>query len=665
MKIFALVLFLLVAICNTSYSSQIEGMDTLWSHYKTLRDDSLRVVELLNVICPTYKAIGSDSVVYFLEKAYQIAQENNDNAWFRFQMGNIGRETGNFYFRKSEFNRAVEFYHQSVEKYQKVIGESETEQAKPALKNMAGVFVNLGIVYSNLGNFDLAMENYYNALDSYEKMNDAAGMASCYLGIGNLKYFQGEFDKAIEDFEKSVKLYDKAGNKNGLANCYNNMGGIYYVKDSFDIAIDFFTKVLDLNKEVDNPKGISSAYTNLANVYINTGNHELAIDNFLRAMKIDEELGDLYNLTIVQVDLARLYFEIANMPGKAAADQKEKLNYALEFASKAYKGADEMEVIPLKNNISELLMRVNKALGKSEDALFFAEVFIATKDSMYHEEKTKAMAEMETKYEIAQKEEEIKRQRLMRNVALLGALLIFVLAYAFYRAKRLKQQSRQSRLEMEKMQLEQRFLRQQMNPHFIFNSMNSIQGFISSNNTYEAERYLSKFAGLIRLILENSAQSFIPLTDEIKSLQLYLELEQLRFSKKFEFSIHLDEIDEPEYFLVPPMLVQPYVENAIIHGIMHKETLGHIKISIRTGVGAKTLLCCIEDDGIGMEKALELKKERKSTHKSMGMQITRDRLSQLNRELNAGAGAVFTSLKDENGNAAGTRVDLVIPYEEE
>lgn len=665
MKIFTIFFLLLFAIFNESYSSQQEAMDSLWSRYKTLSNDSLRVVELLNVICPAYKAVGSDSVISFLEKAYQIAKENDGKAWFRFQMGNIRRESGTFYFRKSDFNRALEFSLESVENYKKINAENGSELAKSALKNMAGVFVNLGIVYSNLGNFDLAMENYYHALESYEKMNDATGMASCFLGIGNLKYFQGEFDKAIEVFEKSVELYGKAGDKSGISNCYNSLGGIYYAKDSFNIAIRFFTKVLEINKEIDNLRGISSAYTNLANVYMNTGSYELAIENFLRAMKMDEELGDLYNLTIVQVDLARLYFEIANMPGKAVADQTEKLKNALEYATKAYKGADEMGVIPLKNNIADMLMKVNKALGKMEDALFFAEVYIATKDSMYQEEKTKAMAEMETKYQTAQKEEEIKKQRLVRNGAILGAMLILILAYAFYRAKRLKQQSRQSRLETEKLQLEQRFLRQQMNPHFIFNSMNSIQGFISSNNTYEAERYLSKFAGLIRLILENSAQSFIPLTEEIKSLQLYLELEQLRFSKKFEFSIQMEEIDEPEYFLVPPMLVQPYVENAIIHGIMHKEGMGHIKVSIKPGQVAKTLLCCIEDDGIGMEKAQELKKERKSTHKSMGMQITRDRLSQLNRELNAGAGATFTSLNDDKGNAAGTRVDLVIPYEEE
>ena len=599
MKIFTIFFLLLFAIFNESYSSQQEAMDSLWSRYKTLSNDSLRVVELLNVICPAYKAVGSDSVISFLEKAYQIAKENDGKAWFRFQMGNIRRESGTFYFRKSDFNRALEFSLESVENYKKINAENGSELAKSALKNMAGVFVNLGIVYSNLGNFDLAMENYYHALESYEKMNDATGMASCFLGIGNLKYFQGEFDKAIEVFEKSVELYGKAGDKSGISNCYNSLGGIYYAKDSFNIAIRFFTKVLEINKEIDNLRGISSAYTNLANVYMNTGSYELAIENFLRAMKMDEELGDLYNLTIVQVDLARLYFEIANMPGKAVADQTEKLKNALEYATKAYKGADEMGVIPLKNNIADMLMKVNKALGKMEDALFFAEVYIATKDSMYQEEKTKAMAEMETKYQTAQKEEEIKKQRLVRNGAILGAMLILILAYAFYRAKRLKQQSRQSRLETEKLQLEQRFLRQQMNPHFIFNSMNSIQGFISSNNTYEAERYLSKFAGLIRLILENSAQSFIPLTEEIKSLQLYLELEQLRFSKKFEFSIQMEEIDEPEYFLVPPMLVQPYVENAIIHGIMHKEGMGHIKVSIKPGQVAKTLLCCIEDDGIG------------------------------------------------------------------
>lgn len=205
-------------------------------------------------------------------------------------------------------------------------------------------------------------------------------------------------------------------------------------------------------------------------------------------------------------------------------------------------------------------------------------------------------------------------------------------------------------------------LRAQMNPHFIFNTMNSIQHFVMKNDAESAQKYLSKFAELIRAILNNSRMSSIQLKDELKSLSLYMELESLRFENKFDFEINIDSSVNPEVLEVPTMLIQPYVENAIVHGLMNKTGKG--KISIQLIQQDKLLKCIIEDNGVGRKKAMEQKSLIKPKHQSLAMSITKERLEILNMMNNpdeTSHSIAITDMEDINGNALGTRVELIIP----
>ena len=199
-------------------------------------------------------------------------------------------------------------------------------------------------------------------------------------------------------------------------------------------------------------------------------------------------------------------------------------------------------------------------------------------------------------------------------------------------------------------------LRAQMNPHFIFNSLNSINMFILENNRLAASEYLSKFSKLIRLILQNSQEALIPLGRELEALQLYLELESLRFDNKFEYKITLaDELDAT-ILKVPPLIIQPYAENAIWHGLMHKREKGHLEIELYAD--NKTLFYKITDDGIGRKKAEELKRGSASIHKSMGMSITTDRLAMLNQQNETSIS--ITDLVLPDGSPGGTEVLIKI-----
>jgi len=202
-------------------------------------------------------------------------------------------------------------------------------------------------------------------------------------------------------------------------------------------------------------------------------------------------------------------------------------------------------------------------------------------------------------------------------------------------------------------------LRAQMNPHFIFNSLNSINRFILQNNRAQASQYLTKFSRLVRLILQNSQAALIPLECEMESLQLYLELERLRFDDHFSFKIIIGDELDTEVIKIPPLIIQPFAENAIWHGLMPKEEKGCLQVELFQN---EEMLCCkITDDGIGRKKAEDIKSKSSPVHKSMGLRITEERIAMLRQHKQNKSSVQITDLVLPDGSAGGTEVLLEIP----
>lgn len=247
-------------------------------------------------------------------------------------------------------------------------------------------------------------------------------------------------------------------------------------------------------------------------------------------------------------------------------------------------------------------------------------------------------------------------------VIALFVMLTWLFVYSRFRKIKLKNSIENERLKMERniIELEQEAARLQMNPHFIFNSLNSIQGFISTSDTMQAKHYLSKFARLMRLVLENSREELIPLQNEVEILENYLRLEKLNANDKFDYLINIDNQINASELEIPPMMVQPFVENAIIHGIRKKEGKGFIEISFRKA--DKLLIAEIKDDGIGRKQS-EKNKPPAGKHKPTGMGVTARRLEQLKKQSGHDAGVEIIDLADNQGIACGTRVVLTIPVE--
>lgn len=240
-----------------------------------------------------------------------------------------------------------------------------------------------------------------------------------------------------------------------------------------------------------------------------------------------------------------------------------------------------------------------------------------------------------------------------------AAIVIVIFRLRLMQIKRKQQMEFEQLVEVSKAEL--KALRAQMNPHFVFNSLNSIQHYILNSKGDEAAKYLNKFAKLIRIILNNSEKPTVTINEEIEALELYLELERMRFENKFEYSFEVDKSIDGDYDEIPPMLIQPYLENAILHGINPKEGNGHISISIK--VVNQFIKISIRDDGIGREKSRAIQSlQPAARHKSLGMKITKDRVRILNNLSQSNLNVNIIDLYNDKKESIGTQVDLFIPY---
>ena len=231
-------------------------------------------------------------------------------------------------------------------------------------------------------------------------------------------------------------------------------------------------------------------------------------------------------------------------------------------------------------------------------------------------------------------------------------LILMWIGYIIYRNKLHKKE-----VEKELILSKQKALRSQMNPHFIFNSLNSIQNFILKNQQDLSIKYLSRFSKLIRNILDNSERTYIKISEDIEALTHYIELEKARFKNRFKYSFEVDKNLDTDFYCIPPLLIQPYVENAIWHGLMHKQESGSIFISYK--MIDEKIVCTIEDDGVGRKKAGEL--EKSSAHVSKGTIITNERISILAKSHNIEIKCEVIDLYDKNKEAYGTRIEFFIP----
>ena len=222
-----------------------------------------------------------------------------------------------------------------------------------------------------------------------------------------------------------------------------------------------------------------------------------------------------------------------------------------------------------------------------------------------------------------------------------------------------KRETERMALTQRMLDLELKSIRAQMNPHFIFNALNSIQRFVLENDTLSAQKYLTKFARLIRNVLSNSRTEMISLSKELETLKIYVEIESLRFGEQFSYTFELDDEVDENNLLVPSMFIQPYIENAIWHGLMHKHDNRQLRIKVYQE--DSKLVCEVEDNGVGREHSHEINRLARKDHESIATTINHERIAVLNQIHDTNIKAIYIDLKDEAGASRGTRVRVEFP----
>ncbi|MGB1242036.1 MAG: tetratricopeptide repeat-containing sensor histidine kinase [Chitinophagales bacterium] len=526
--------------------------------------------------------------------------------------------------------------------YQKALKESRQQKN---LKGELSAMIGWAGVLEMKGDYQASLEELLKANSLAHKLIDTQELSKINMNIAHIYCNYGEFDQAIVFLKKAKKIYEESKNSNNLSKLYNNMAIVYKANGQLDSAKLAFLEAVKLGEVLKDEIGILQTYNNIGMMYLLENKLDTAEYYMLSASVLANKL-DVEN-PLTYFNLGRLYLEKQYLL-KAEKNTKRALN--------AYEN-ENMKIETMKTKM--LLANIYAAQGNYKLAFLHQKELESIKDDIFDTDISSEVELMENKYELQQNELKLmaldkeNQKRKYMLIGLVGLMLFSVVfVWMFIRQKNLRNKE-------ERLLLEQRLLRSQMNPHFIFNALSVIQGFIFKNNPKDAGRYLAKFSMLIRMILENSRKEYVPLDEEIASLEYYLDLQQLRFQDKFDYKIELDKEVFPEQIAIAPMLTQPFIENAIEHGIQNKDGKGFLDMYFE--LKKDLLYFTLEDDGVGRTRSSELQ-EKRQKHQSLSTQITKERLTIYHRKKKVPFMLNINDRLNSIGEIIGTRVSIQIPY---
>jgi tetratricopeptide (TPR) repeat protein len=645
MKNNALVFFLLFLPGVGAFAQNTAVADSLAKLVQSAENDSEKV-RLLTQLSERKAAYDLYAAEADIRQMLAVAEKHN----WKKEIAAAHNQIGSLHSARGNFKDAVKYVEESL-RIRKEINDK---------RGISVSYYSLASIYVKLSDYTKGIDYCYKSLSISERLGDKRRVYSTYGILGDLFMRLGDYDKAMEWQQKALRMASDMGNLSDVARTHGSIALIYDYKNEYAKAIEHFLKQLSFSQQTGDKRMTSSALGNLGQVYISLGDFAAALKYELQALSMKRELGGKPGICALLINIGSIYSETGNLL-KAEACATEALGLARE--------------IRLPDNESaalELLSLVYRKKGDPEKAFDFYRQYIRIRDSVLNDEKKSEVMRKELQFEFGKKSiadsvkaAEEKKYLLQRNqiqeleiaqnryfIFGLVAVILFLLAAAFLilRQNRLRASQRA-------IQLEQKLLRSQMNPHFIFNSLTAIESFIYEKQPKEAGRYLSDFARLMRLILENSAEEYITLEKELKTLGYYLELQKLRLDDQLNYTIEVDEAIDPEEIYIPPMLTQPFIENAIEHGIGATGAKGNLTVSFRQD--KDLLIVEVTDDGIGIKKATVQK--RNTSHKSFAMQITRERLEFLNRLAKRKLSFTVVDLSESPAAATGTKVTFEIP----
>lgn len=633
--------------------SQNKTADSLVKVLNTSKNDIDRTV-LLNAIATEYMSTDPKLMSDYANKALELSKKINH----KIEEGNAYLNLGNVNIILGNYSKALESFSNAQNVFESEINV-DPKKSNEIKNGLARAYGSIGIVFSEQSNYAKALQYHLKAVKIYEEIKDEARAARIYNNIGIVYQSQNEGFKALDYFIKAQKIQEKIGD-NTVGITTTNIGNIYLKQKNYPKAFEYYSKAKILFAKDPDSRGLGELYNNLGLYYQENKNYSQALESWEKAISEFKSIEDRFGTADTYSYLGKFYFN--------QGIYKE----ALENTNKALALAKELKILEQIMASEKMLSEIYQKQNNPAEALKHYQLYSIAKDSLTNHENIRQSVQAEMNFDFEKREalqkeehekkellfsEQTKRNRLQTIFGALFILLAFGIIFLIYNRTQLK---KTLTLQKELAEYEQKALHLQMNPHFVFNCLGSISSFIVQNGTDSAIKYLSKFSKLMRLTLEYSKESLIPIDKEIESLQNYLELEQLRFNKMFDFSITKSDAIEDDLAL-PPLLLQPFVENAIIHGLIPKKEIG--KIDIDFSLDGQSLICTITDSGIGFDKSQELKAASVSIHKSMALDITRKRLEMMEAFTSKTSKVEIKELTDDEGNAKGTKVVLKLPMQ--
>ena len=497
--------------------------------------------------------------------------------------------------------------------------------------NQGGALRILSNIYDDIGDYESAFKTVTDALDLYKGRKENHNHVLLLVQMGALYRSMGDFETALAYYRRAERL-EPAKAQYPYRELYHRMGELYAAMGQTDAARACYAKALEGNP------GRKLVRMRLGDLYLQEKNYDLAFRYFDSLHREARRVTDINIIIGSKLGLGKIYL-VRHQPDSAL-----KMAYgALEHSSQG--GARQP-----RRNAYELLAAIYEQQGNDHQALAYHKHYEALKDSVITDTFRRKMFSFRQEAEA----EKLKGQRNVLVLCIAGVCILSLFAFLIislrYKNENLSLQQRAAELEMKS-------LRAQMNPHFIFNCLSSINHFILNEENDKASEYLTRFSRLIRNVLVNAGKTTVTLEDELNMLRLYLNMEQLRFKEAFDYFIEFEPGLHPSMIYVPSFILQPFCENAIWHGLLHKDGKG--RLSIRFSMKQDVLICTIQDNGIGRERAAGYKSAPVEKVASFGNRLSSERLALFNDDL-SGASFVTEDIRNSEGEVTGTSVILRI-----
>jgi len=510
------------------------------------------------------------------------------------------------YLFLGKYNRRTGFFKESIENYENAVAIADKESLRGIIPL---AYMEQAVLFRSVEDHNREIEFFELFVDASNSENDTSLAISGYLELGT-RLCGDSATVAWRDFRRADSLllicHNLAAVKKDTLLCswaMANRGWNFYIEKMYDSSVYCYESSLKRYSIPGKKYSMASnALGNLGTLYRDLNKPEEAIKYYKKAIDNALKVNSLFNLQWIYMDMSDMYLKL-----------RDTTNAYLSYVMfKKY--SDAYNAVKSSQGMSDARIRYEADTRNKELQLLSLR---------------------------------LKNNRLL-NFGFAGFIILTaVIGFLLLLGSQLKNKRRLSEMNSKISELTQANLRQQMNPHFIFNTLNSIQYYMYQHDKLATNNYLTKFSSLMRKVLDNSQHTSVPLSDELSALNLYLELESIRFKDKFDFRITIDDEIDPIMHKVPTMLIQPYVENSISHGLIPKEGKGFVHIDLK--LNGSCILCTIEDNGIGREASMERNLKREGNHNSLGTRISRSRLDLLNELYGTGLQTVYSDLRDENG----------------